>query len=148
MKTPSPCVTWSRHRARLAARVLLGVIAAYYLLAWLPSLLLASLAFALDDVSSSPLGGVFGVQAIFLHTNQLVVPVLFGWRLRDELHAALAAPASKALEPAVSLGRVAAVRCGTDGLDISWSAFCRAEESAESPARRTADLLAERLLPV
>jgi hypothetical protein len=56
----------------------------------MPSVLLSCFAFAVDDVASSPLGGFFGIQAIFLHTNQLVVPVLFGWRLRDHLNAALA----------------------------------------------------------
>ncbi|MDX2380331.1 MAG: LysR substrate-binding domain-containing protein [Acidimicrobiia bacterium] len=50
-----------------------------------------------------------------------------------------------ALEPAVSLGRIAAVRCGDDGLDITWSAFCRAEEPPGSAARRTAVLLADLL---
>ena len=79
-----------RRGVRCGARAC-AQIAGYFVIAWLPSLLLATLAFALDDaVATSPLGGVFGVQAIFLHTNQLVVPVLFGWRLRDELHTQLA----------------------------------------------------------
>ena len=56
----------------------------------MPLVLLSALSLAMADVASSPLGGVFGVQAIFLHTNQLAVPVLFGWRLRDHLNSALA----------------------------------------------------------
>jgi len=46
-----------------------------------------------------------------------------------------------ALEPAVSVGRIAAVRCGSDGLDITWSAFARTDEPADSPPSQVADLL-------
>ena len=50
-----------------------------------------------------------------------------------------------ALEPAVSLGRVVPIKCGHDGLGITWSAFCRAEDPDDAPARRVATLLAELL---
>jgi len=69
-------------------------VSLYFVIAWLPSVLLACLTFFIRDVSSSPLGGVYGVQAIFLHCNQLIVPLLFGWLMRDQMIGALAGAAS------------------------------------------------------
>ncbi len=50
-----------------------------------------------------------------------------------------------ALTPAIEAGRVVAVRCGPDGLPLSWSAVLRADEPGDSPAAKVAALLAEHL---
>ena len=53
--------------------------------------MLACASFGIDDLAASKLGAaLYGVQAIQLHTNQLVVPVLFGYLLRDQMHLATA----------------------------------------------------------
>jgi hypothetical protein len=73
-----------------ARRLFLG-IAIYYVIAWLPSLLITFTYLARGGpVSISPLLGLFGVQAIALHFNQLAVPMLFAWRLREHMNAAYA----------------------------------------------------------
>ena len=83
-----------------ALRRLFCALGVYFAIAWTPTILLSLFYFADGgDLATSRVGGMYGVQAIFLHTNQLVVPVLFGWRLRDELHAQLAhGAAGKTLE--------------------------------------------------
>ncbi|WP_158412342.1 LysR family transcriptional regulator [Ilumatobacter nonamiensis] len=50
-----------------------------------------------------------------------------------------------ALDPAIATGRLAATRCGPDGLALAWSLLTRATESADSPTRRVADHLADHL---
>lgn len=52
-----------------------------------------------------------------------------------------------AMEPVIAQGRLAAVRCGEQGLALQWGALLRAAEREGSPARWVADLLHE-WLPV
>ncbi|MFT4657673.1 MAG: LysR family transcriptional regulator for metE and metH [Ilumatobacter sp.] len=47
-----------------------------------------------------------------------------------------------ALEPSISNGRVATVRCGPFGLSLTWSLLTRTTEPDESPARRVRHHLA------
>ena len=79
-----------RGAAAGATRMMLGIVA-YFAFAWMPSVMLPLFHFGIGGaVASSPVGGIYGVQAIFLHTNQLAVPLLFGWRLREHMNGALA----------------------------------------------------------
>lgn len=48
-----------------------------------------------------------------------------------------------ALTPAVEHGRIVAVRCGRDGLDLAWSALVRADDPPAAPPERVAAVLAE-----
>ncbi len=50
-----------------------------------------------------------------------------------------------AVDPAISTGRVVAVRCGLNGLPLPWSVVMRATETADSPAERVANHLVELL---
>lgn len=85
--------TSARTRLSPAARALLRGIAAYYAIAWLPSVLIVLVWLGRGSVAAETEGvvGLYGCQAIFLHLNQLAVPLLFGWRLREHMNAAVAA---------------------------------------------------------
>lgn len=50
-----------------------------------------------------------------------------------------------AVEPAISAGRIVAVRCGSDGLPLSWTVVMRTTEQANSPTERVAAHLVELL---
>ncbi len=50
-----------------------------------------------------------------------------------------------ALTPAIDAGRVIAVRCGSRGLPLPWSALVRSAEVETSPVRATAEHLAAHL---
>lgn len=50
-----------------------------------------------------------------------------------------------ALNPAVSTGRVRAVRCSPDGLPLAWNIALRSGEPTDSAPRRVAESLAEEL---
>ena len=69
-----------------ATRQLLAAIALYFTIAWLPSVLIPLSWLASGPVATSPLLGLYGVQAIFLHLNQLFVPLIFSWRLRAHMN--------------------------------------------------------------
>jgi LysR family transcriptional regulator for metE and metH len=47
-----------------------------------------------------------------------------------------------ALSPSIDSGRIAAVRCGPDGLPLTWSVVTRASAPVDSPTRRVAEHLA------
>ena len=47
-----------------------------------------------------------------------------------------------ALRASLDAGRVAAVRCGLEGLDLAWSVAIRSTEASDSPVRRVAHHLA------
>src|SRR5690625_2251802 len=43
-----------------------------------------------------------------------------------------------ALSPSIESGRITAIRCGSDGLPLTWNAVTRRSEPADSPVRRVA----------
>ena len=67
--------------------------ALYYAASWLTTLVLVALYWANGRVFDSPQWRVYGAQAIILHSNQLVVPLLVGFWFRHLLNALLARPA-------------------------------------------------------
>ena len=92
------------------------------------SVLLACASFGIDDLAASKLGAaLYGVQAIQLHTNQLVVPVLFGYLLRDQMHLATASmieEVEKALRVTIGTFRDALseeVRKGVKAQEVAMS---------------------------
>jgi len=78
---------------RRSARRLFAACALYYAASWLTTLVLVALYWANRRVFDSPQWRVYGAQAIILHSNQLVVPLLVGFWFRHLLNALLARPA-------------------------------------------------------
>ena len=78
---------------RRSARRLFAACALYYAASWLTTLVLVALYWANGRVFDSPQWRVYGAQAIILHSNQLVVPLLVGFWFRHLLNALLARPA-------------------------------------------------------
>ena len=66
-------------------------IATYFFLSWLTSLVIVCLYLVNGAVFDSSSWRVYGAQAIVLHCNQLIVPLLLGWSLRRRMNALLAA---------------------------------------------------------
>ena len=109
-------------------RLLVTLTCVYLFFMWLPSVLLACASFGIDDLAASKLGAaLYGVQAIQLHTNQLVVPVLFGYLLRDQMHLATASmieEVEKALRVTIGTFRDALseeVRKGVKAQEVAMS---------------------------
>ena len=78
---------------RRSARRLFAACALYYAASWVTTLVLVALYWANGRVFDSPQWRVYGAQAIILHSNQLVVPLLVGFWFRHLLNALLARPA-------------------------------------------------------
>ena len=74
---------------RSARRLLVGS-AIYFMLAWITSLVIVFLWLANGKVLESDQWRVYGAQAIILHSNQLVIPVIFGYVFRHTMHAIIA----------------------------------------------------------
>ena len=66
------------------------VLAAWFVIAWFTVALLGLLFLANGKVYNSPQLGAYGVMAMFTHTNQLAVPLVFGMWWRRGLHARMA----------------------------------------------------------
>ena len=73
-----------------AAKVLLRVVAIYFVIAWLNTAIIVLSGLASGPIAGTSAAGLYSTMAIFLHTNQLVVPILFGWALRALMTSALA----------------------------------------------------------
>jgi len=94
----------------LRAKLLLGFIAVYFTVAWSPAVLIG-IDWATGGTPSE--GGLYGFLAIFLHSNQLVVPVLWAGCLRSHMYEALAS------------GDANLRKAAGDGEDVSLEAYGR-----------------------
>lgn len=84
-------LVWERSKTG-APKSLLPAMLCYFVVAWL-SLALISFTYLFSkegNVYDGPLRGEYGVMAITLHTNQLVVPLAFGYFWRYQQHASVA----------------------------------------------------------
>lgn len=91
---PSSCRTAQQAEqcAKRRAEVgrLFAACALYYAAAWLTTLVLLCLHWSNGSVFDSPQWRVYGAQALILHSNQLVIPLLIGCWYRHLLNAILA----------------------------------------------------------
>lgn len=81
--------TDAQRRFRRGARRLAVGTTVYFFAINLTSVVIALLFLANGAVLTTPQWPVYGFQAIILHSNQLFVPILFGWQWRRYMHAAL-----------------------------------------------------------
>ena len=82
--------------AAKATRNWLIVITIYFAVAWANNVIIVFVWLAQGAVAGTSAAGLYSTMAIFLHTNQLAMPLLFGWRLRALMNAALAGEATHA----------------------------------------------------
>lgn len=107
-------VTACRHKeVKRAARWLVVGLVPYTIITWSWLLMIAGASLAQGAVVSRSWGNaLYAPLALFLHTNQLVVPLYFGWLLRSHMYAAvtprlplkLSAPPIMGNQPLTSLG--------------------------------------------
>lgn len=90
---------------RRSAVQLFAVSTLYYVASWTTTLVIISLYWANGNVFDSPQWRVYGAQAIILHSNQLVVPLLIGFWWRHLMNAVVANSAA-----------------GTKGVDVASDA--------------------------
>ena len=78
------------------ARALLVALVPYFALTWLWLLLIVANALAEEHVAGSSEGNsLYAPMALFLHTNQLTMPLYFGYLLRSHVYAAVSSGASQ-----------------------------------------------------
>lgn len=80
----------SKHITR-PAKALLVAFVPHCLLTWSWLFIIAVSAFANGGVAGTSTGYLYGANALFLHTNQLIIPIYFGWVMRSHLYQALRA---------------------------------------------------------
>ena len=85
-----------------ARHVLVQAMALYFILAWCTTIVIVALYWVDGRVFSSPHWRVYGAQAIILHSNQLVVPLLVGFWWRYLMNAIIAERGEEQREGAVA----------------------------------------------
>ena len=68
---------------------------AWFAVAWASVVAVCVLALANGSVYDTPQNGAYAIMGMLLHTNQLIVPLLFGYVWRHDMHATVAAATSQ-----------------------------------------------------